>query len=301
MARRRRDGTRARQKGREAAASLLGLGGAMLLLPLFMTSAPMRQVFVGLRPMALLMLLAGIVLVWWQSRQRGTSDAKPHRTSPAPARSSVVAESAHHRKEPILGTAPKNLEDIRSAGWSMSVFEAIEWRRFEAVVEALFRQAGFITKAKSHGPDGGVDVWLYSKHQPDGSPVSLVQCKHWQGKRVGVDKVRELRGVMAAHNVRRGQFATTSEFTPDAEQFAKENGINLLNMRGLLSLIGQRTADQQTELLQVALEGEYWKPTCASCGIKLIERTAKSGVSRFWGCDNYPRCRTTMPVRSAAA
>jgi restriction system protein len=75
----------------------------------------------------------------------------------------------------------------------------------------------------------------------------------------------------------------------------------LLNLRGLLSLISQRTADQQAELLQVALEGEYWKPTCANCGTKLIERTPKNGGTRFWGCTNYPRCRTTMPMRTTGA
>ena len=92
------------------------------------------------------------------------------------------------------------------------MFEVIEWRRFEAVVEALFRQAGFETRSQSHGADGGVDIWLHSRSVPDRA-VSVVQCKHWQGRRVGVDKIRELRGVMAAHGVKRGQFATTSTFT----------------------------------------------------------------------------------------
>lgn len=40
------------------------------------------------------------------------------------------------------------------------------------------------------------------------------------GRRVGVDKIRELRGVMAAKDIRRGQFATTSTFTPKAAAFA---------------------------------------------------------------------------------
>ena len=37
------------------------------------------------------------------------------------------------------------------------------------------------------------------------------------GKTSLLDKIRELRGVMAARSVRRGQFATTSTFTPDAD------------------------------------------------------------------------------------
>ena len=166
--------------------------------------------------------------------------------------------------------------------WNAAILNTIEWRRFEAVVEALFAQAGFETKTQSHGADEGIDIWLYSRHDP-GAPVSIVQCKHWQGRRVGVDKVRELRGVMAAKGVGRGQFATTSAFTDDAVEFATGNGINLLDVQSLLALIATRTEDQQDALLSVALEGEYWKPTCVNCGTKMVERTPRNGGATFWG------------------
>ena len=51
------------------------------------------------------------------------------------------------------------------------MFDVIECRGFEAVVERLFQQAGFETKSQSHGACDGVDVWLYSRNQP-GEPVS---------------------------------------------------------------------------------------------------------------------------------
>lgn len=47
---------------------------------------------------------------------------------------------------------------------------------------------------------------------------------------LGVDSLRELRGVMAAHKVSRGQFATTSTITEDAQAFAQANQINLLDL-----------------------------------------------------------------------
>ncbi len=182
--------------------------------------------------------------------------------------------------------------------WGKPVFNVIEWRRFKAVVERLFQQAGFETTSQSHGADEGVDIWLFSRHQP-GEPVSLVQCKHWQGKKVGVDKVRELRGVMTARLVKRGQFATTSAFTTDAIAFARVNGINLLVVDGLLELIGTRSPEQQAELLDVALEGDYWRPTCVNCGLKMVDRQPKRGGSAFWGCVGFPKCRTTLPMRTA--
>jgi restriction system protein len=80
-----------------------------------------------------------------------------------------------------------------------------------------------------------------------------VQRKHRQGKRVGVDKVRERRSVMAAKGVTQGQFATTSTFTDDAIAFAQENGTNPLDVRALLALIGNRSESQQKALLDVAL------------------------------------------------
>lgn len=198
-----------------------------------------------------------------------------------------------HATRPPAPTAPE-VKVIAPAltAWSPAVFNAIEWRRFEAVCEALFAQAGFEARTQSHGPDGGVDVWLYSKNAQ--GPVSVVQCKHWHSKQVGVKELREFFGVMASHRLKRGTYATTSTFTPDALAFAKSNGIHLLDGAGLLKLIAQRTSEQQQALLAVAFDGDYSRPTCASCGIKMVERTPSKGGAAFWGCANFPRCRSRM-------
>ena len=196
---------------------------------------------------------------------------------------------------PRLAGAPAALDR-----WSREVFELIEWRRFEAVVEALFAQAGFETRSQTHGADGGVDIWLYSINHADGdAPVSIVQCKQWMRHKVGVKEVRELRGVMAQHAIVRGQFVTTSDFTADAREFAEGNGIGLHDVDGLLRLIATRHPKQQEALLRVAFDAEWWRPTCASCGIKLVERTARQSGRAFWGCENFVRgCKTQMPMRS---
>jgi restriction system protein len=104
--------------------------------------------------------------------------------------------------------------------------------------------------------------------------------------------------VMTSKALERGSFATSSTFTPAAIEFAKGNGINILDGDVLLAQIARRSAEQQQELLAVAYEGEYWRPTCASCGVKLVERVPAKGGDRFWGCANFPRCRTRMPVRA---
>ena len=220
------------------------------------------------------------------------------------------------RVEPILGEQPATPAQPAGAtpapakpqaeppaqpptGWSMDVLAAIEWRRFEALVETLFAQAGFETRSQSHGADGGVDIWLHSKNAE--GPVAVVQCKHWQGKAVGVREVREFFGVMASHSLKRGTYATSSVFTGEALAFAKANGINAMDGERLLQTICRRTAEQQAELLKVATEGEYWRPTCASCGVKMTPRQPRAGGKPFWGCQNYPKCRSTLPMKEEAA
>lgn len=292
----------------DAGIKLLVLGGAFALVPLFMGNSPIGQALASLQPLGLVLVVAGMALVLL-GRRLGQTTAS---LEPALARKPATPAARREMASAVQLTRPRAWAEVPTTApardaspfseapyeWGKAVFDVIEWRRFEAVVERLFQQAGFETRSQSHGADEGVDVWLYSRNQP-GDPVSLVQCKHWQGKRVGVDKIRELRGVMAARNVKRGQFATTSTFTPDAIAFARESGVNLLDVDGLLGLIARRTADEQAELLAVALEGDYRRPTCVNCGVKMVQRVPRKGGSAFWGCSHYPRCKTTMPMREA--
>lgn len=203
-------------------------------------------------------------------------------------------------KQPPVGdtetAAP--VPDLPTA-WSPRVFELIEWRRFETVCETLFRQAGFETRSHSYGADGGVDIWLHSSHAP--KPVAVVQCKHWKNRPVPVEQVRAFLGVMAAHGLKRGTFATSSTFTADALAFGRANGINLQDGDGLLALIKSRSESQQTELLGVALQGDFWRPTCPSCGVKLVARKARKSSGRFWGCKHFPDCRYRLPMTATEA
>lgn len=314
MARRTKRESRASERLRETAIKLLVLGVGLLLTSTLLRSSVLGKALSLLFPLSLVLLVTGGALFWF-ARSRDSenlSQGTGGRLSPQPSRRNSAGRSPPARDaSQAAGPAQSPVEIIpansgptlvpqaserrKPVAWAPDVFAVIEWRRFEAVVERLFEQAGFETRSQSHGADMGVDVWLYSKTDPT-QPVSVVQCKHWQGKRVGVDKIRELRGVMAAHGVRRGQFATTSTFTPDALAFGTDNSINLLDVDRLLALIAQRTAEQQAQLLDVALEGDYWRPTCVNCGTKMIERIPRKGGSAFWGCPSYPRCKTTMAM-----
>ncbi|MEY4344639.1 MAG: hypothetical protein RL032_471 [Pseudomonadota bacterium] len=272
------------------------LGAVMLTIPIFLGKSPILAAFgSGLRFPGWLSFGIGLALLGWHHMARNKFAGRAASTQQPKA---VFQEVQVPRfSAPARPMAAPTVLPEKATQWSAAIFAAIEWRRFEAVCEKLFAQGGFQTKSQSHGADGGVDIWLHSRNAV--GPVAVVQCKHWQGKPVGVKELREFFGVMASHKLTRGTYATTSTYTTDARQFAKDNGINALDGNSLLALIAKRTPEQQQELLAVAYQGEYWRPTCASCGVKLVERTPAKGGANFWGCSNYPKCKSRLPMVGA--
>lgn len=283
-----------------AGITLLGLGVALLVMSFVMgsTSGPLRTVSQSLRsPMTFLLALGAVlaILGWALSpKTKPTAGAQREREPEWVSGKSADFVRSTRMEPGFDGTSIRSIH-VPAERWSKQVFDDIEWRRFEALCSELFAQAGFEPRSQSHGADGGVDIWLHSRNA-DG-PVAVVQCKHWHGKQVGVKEMREFYGVMASRKVTRGTYATTSTFTDEATRFAKENGIHLLDGEGLLWLIAKRTPEQQSALLEQAYEGEYWRPTCASCGRKMVERNPRKGGKPFWGCSVYPKCRSTLPMR----
>lgn len=252
------------RRRRGAALQIIFGGLVLLLLPLFLGKSPVADGFSTLSPVGWFMLVGGVTLLWM------LRDKAP------PARTVEVAPASRYRPMPVVvdappfvnrmaidipldfdgiepsGSANDRTQLVRPQAWDKGLFEVMEWRRFETLVEVLFQQAGFETGLQSHGEQEGVDIWLYSRSQT-GGPVSLVQCKHWYGERVNPDRLRPLRSALDARQLPRGQFATTATFTPEAVSFARENGIHLLDADGLLALIQKRTEAQQQALLEIAL------------------------------------------------
>lgn len=176
--------------------------------------------------------------------------------------------------------------------WSLELLRAIDWKRFEEVCAEYFRVCGFHAVTQSHGPDGGIDVTLYAPREKT-KIDNIVQCKQWS-KPVGPKPLRELLGVMTAKGVTRGIFVTASTFNNQAESFAAENRIRLMDGAGLLKRILDRSPEEREKLLKVATEGDYLTPSCPSCGTKLMRRESRKDQSVFWGCSGYPRCRYTL-------
>ena len=152
-------------------------------------------------------------------------------------------------------TAPLFSAPVHGKRWSLDVFQAIDAKRFAAVCETWFSWAGFDTRLESHRTDEGVDIWLHAAKVP--GPVAIVRCKHGLNKPVDLRDMQEFVGVMAPYHSVHGTYTTTSTYTPEALQLAKEKGIDAVDGPGLLRRIQTRTRQRQQALLAVAFSGHH--------------------------------------------
>jgi len=206
-------------------------------------------------------------------------------------RHAEAAQAQHARQAALDAMMP------RPAAWSLEALRQLEWKRIELLCARYYEAAGFRTETQATGPDGGIDVKLY-KNDPI-HPIAIVQCKAWNTRPVGVKEVRELLGVMAHVKVARGIVVSTGGYSQDALAFGAANPIQLLDGQALVDKLLQLAPAQQAALLASSFEGDYRTPTCPSCGVKLRERSGKR--ASFWGCKNYPRCKTLIPVARESA
>lgn len=181
--------------------------------------------------------------------------------------------------------------DQKNNEWTLELLRKIEWRRFEYVCKAIFQELGLRTETIPFGADGGIDIKVYNEGSTH--PDAIVQCKAWNTKQVGVKEMRELLGVMTDCKVGEGIFMITNDFHRDAIIFASNNNIDLKDGQDVISLVNKLPIEARQRIYKVATEGDYTTPTCASCGIKMIERDG------FWGCKNYPKCKTKIYFKTA--
>lgn len=185
------------------------------------------------------------------------------------------------RKRKLLDTR-KDLESIRS----------LSWKEFEELVAEAYRRNGYkVIENWDVGPDGGIDVVL----KKDGN-VYLVQCKQWRSQKIGVRIVREMFGIMTAHNATGVIVITSGMFTQEAKNFASGKPIDLVEgnqLSLLIQNIQKNTRGTRSRIKEDVLPME--KPrVCPECGSDLVVRVAKRGKhagNKFWGCSNYPTCR----------
>jgi restriction system protein len=178
---------------------------------------------------------------------------------------------------------------------SLDTLIHLGWKEFEDLTGELFRRRGFkVEETLGGGADGGVDLRLKK-----GTATTLVQCKRWKSKKVGLPIVRELLGAMTAENAQNGILVTTSNFTKDAEAFARKYSIELIDGESLLPAIKEVQRSIGTSASKPASQlPNSATPDCPNCGGRMVLRIAKRGANQggqFWGCETFPKCRGMSP------
>ncbi len=171
---------------------------------------------------------------------------------------------------------------------------SLSWREFEHLVGEAYRRQGYdVEETGGGGADGGIDLVL----RGHGETV-LVQCKQWRDRQVGVEKVRELFGVVTAERADRGILVTSGNFTNEAQAFKVGKPLTLVDGPALEQLVRDVQAPR-TASVPTPPPAPATSTTCPRCGSPMVLRTAKRGASAgnsFYGCTKYPACKGTRPA-----
>ncbi len=153
--------------------------------------------------------------------------------------------------------------------------------QFEEYIAVLFKSLGYTTRVTGGKGDGGVDV----EAEKDGH-VHYIQCKKFITSKVPVGAVRDFYGAIADRiDGGKGYFITTNVFTLDAEKFAEDKPIELVDKFKLMEYMNM----VNTPAVPVAAAH-----VCPKCGSELVKRKGKYGL--FLGCTTYPDCDYTEKI-----
>lgn len=256
----------------------------------------------GVAPLAFFLFCFIGLLAFLKNRRKAGLAA--HRNKIEPRHNPTRMQFDGYGGSATVGVPPDGwsftgIEENKTPGWSLEVLTSLEWKRFETVCTEYLKAIGHDAQETRIGADGGVDIVVHGNGQE--MPIAIVQCKAWNTYKVGVKPIRELFGLMAAEHVTNGMFITSGEFTSEALSFAEGKRLRLIDGDKLLKSIKKLPEEKQSQLLNIALEGNYTTPTCPRCGIKMTLRSSQKGtdtVNKFWGCVNYPRCRSTLVYKA---
>ena len=138
----------------------------------------------------------------------------------------------------------KNIDDATNIA-------AIDWQDFEHLIRELFEKEftanGGEVKVTQASRDGGVDAIAFDPDPLRGGKI-VIQAKRYTNT-VGVSAVRDLYGTILNEGATKGILVTTSDYGPDAYEFARGKPITLLNGSHLLHLLAKHGHKAKIDLV----------------------------------------------------
>jgi restriction system protein len=130
----------------------------------------------------------------------------------------------------FLGRGRRQLLDSQTG---IDSLRHMSWRQFEQLTGEAFRHQGYaIEETGLGGADGGIDLILRKNGQ-----TTLVQCKQWQNRQVGVKVVREMYGLLVHHQAAAVKIVALGDYTPDAHRFAQGKPVELIHGSELIATV----------------------------------------------------------------
>lgn len=119
-----------------------------------------------------------------------------------------------------------------------ATLDALTPRQFEALICILYVHMGYEARLTKARADGGRDVEAYRKAKGCRETV-FIECKHY-ARKVKVELVRQLLGVLSDGKIGKGVLVTTNSFTRGARSLERRNPrLELLDRQSLIELMNE--------------------------------------------------------------
>lgn len=133
---------------------------------------------------------------------------------------------------------------------------SMDWQDFEHLIREVFEKEFSVNngevKVTQASKDGGVDAIAFDPDPIRGGKI-VIQAKRYTNT-VGVSYVRDLYGTVMNEGATKGVLVTTSDYGPDAYEFAKGKPLTLLNGSNLLYLLEKHGHQARIDLKEAKRE-----------------------------------------------
>jgi restriction system protein len=186
---------------------------------------------------------------------KGVGSSKLHSVTP-------IAPIINIRRDDDRFIPSYGVTDRLNEGFNLA---AMDWEDFEHLIREIFEKeftsSGGEVRVTQASRDGGVDAIAFDPDPIRGGKI-VIQAKRY-AHTVGVSAVRDLYGTLMNEGATKGVLVTTSDYGPDAYDFANGKPISLLNGSNLLHLLQKHGTKAHINLVE-ARQAAAGRPTTAS-------------------------------------